>query len=831
MRRSNKMPIAIKLFVSQLRSGAFNLMVAALVLASATATLIALTLSAIQATLDERASHLLAADVQIQGSKALEPLWLEKLDELSLQYSQAISFRAMVFSETHSQLFNVKAVDAKYPLKGEIKLDNDMKATDVAPPQPGEIYAPQQLLYALQLETQGQAQIDNTDLKIAATLVREPDNIRGNMGFAPTLLMSLSDVDATGVLQPGSRYSQTLYIVGTADKLASFKEWVTPQLGNHFEWRTPQQSNRAIDAVRERAQAFFQLGLALAIMLSGVAIGLSASKYALHQGKPVAILKTLGLGPRAIRKISFVTLNAIILTGLIPGALVGWLGYSVLKSQIIQVIPDLQSAELNSLWSTFLGLFLCVYGFTFVHFYRLSLISPLLAINNKYNVKVIGNKITLIIGFSCLSAYCVLLTGELRLVLYILLGLVICFLATYIVVWLSYQLFTKFAPQNPSWLVVGRSQIQQHRAYNSPQIAMLSILFTLVFVIVLARTSLLEQWRSEIPIDTPNVFAFNLFEQEKQALEDFLTQKNLGQKPIYPMLRARITQVEGEALEDRLKPENQINYTREMNITWSDILGSDNVISAGNFHSKKDTDSGEPLRASIEQQFAQGLDLELGDKITLSFQGSAYTAEVTSLRTVNWGSFNPNFFIILNRPPMAEARPNWLTSFYLPQPLKNDFYAWLRNYPTVTVADIDQSLVTAQEIIGNVSFAIETTGLLILISGFLVLIASLQLTLEIRTHEIVMFRVFGAAANFVRKTLLTEYAYLAGLACLIACLAAELSMNLLAVKVFKLGAAWHPWLWLVAPLVSIPTVIIICYQSTQKAINAQPASSLRALQD
>lgn len=818
--------MTVTLFLNQLRSGAFNLIIVALILAATTASCISLITSAIGTTISERATHLLAADVQIQGSWSAPADWLEKADQLGLSRAQAVSFRAMVFNEEQSQIVAVKAVSNRYPLKGAIELRHpNNKATQG--PAPGQIFAPKSLLNGLSVDVGDSVAIGDAQFVIAAELGREPDNLRGGFGFAPTLLMHLNDLPKTAAVQPGSRIQSTLYLAGDTQVLAQYRLWVNDKLGKHFTWNTVAQANRGVVDALDKANQFIFLGIIAATLLSGIAIGLGTRKYALSQIQATAILKTLGWGPKKVFRLHLLTIQLLGITGIVPGLLLGSLCYWLLRQWLVVFIPDIRPANLHSFYLAGATAYLTFLAFAAPYFLRLHRISPLQALRETHNHKMLNNRWALIMGFGCLALIGTLYSGRPALVGYLFLAITLCYLGNALIAYgISFSLHKLPLTAAPTWLL-GSKNLFRHRHQNIPQIAMFSMLFTLIFTMVLMRTSLISQWQLQLPENTPNYFAFNIFNSEKADLQRFFAEQKIAPRPFYPMIRARVVghnQIPLSAEPD--ESQRGINYQREMNVTWSTQMGSDNKLIAGEFWPKNPQDG---LHASIEQSFAQGLQMALGDQLQLSAEGKVFFATVVSIRQVRWDSMNPNFFIILNRPPESYTSANWLTSFHLDAVEQKPFYAWLREHPTVTVVEIEQTIALIQEIIRQVSLTIEFIGALVIVTGLVVLVASIQLSLDMRQQESALMRVLGAKSSLVRSTLALESFITSAIASVLACISTELAVNLVGKNVFNLELAFHPWLWLSATAIMVPLIAGLSLLTTRHTLNTPPLTALRNL--
>ena len=134
-------------------------------------------------------------------------------------------------------------------------------------------------------------------LRIGGVLVAEPDRGGSMFDLGPRLLMNLQDVPATEVVQPGSRLSYRMLLAGDNDELEALKEALPLQ--PNYRWASIRESSSSIGNALDRAESFLLLGL-LGVLLAGVAVGLSAHRYAQRHFDHVGVLKTLGATPGQI---------------------------------------------------------------------------------------------------------------------------------------------------------------------------------------------------------------------------------------------------------------------------------------------------------------------------------------------------------------------------------------------------------------------------------------------------------------------------------------------------------------------------------------------------
>src|SRR5580693_5935892 len=123
------------------------------------------------------------------------------------QMSVAATLRAMArAADERLALVELKAVDASYPMLGELTLDPKMPVADLLAERDGAFGAAADatLLTRLDIEIGDRVSIGNATFQIRSVVDAEPDKLAGGVGFGPRFLISEAGLRATGLLQPGS---------------------------------------------------------------------------------------------------------------------------------------------------------------------------------------------------------------------------------------------------------------------------------------------------------------------------------------------------------------------------------------------------------------------------------------------------------------------------------------------------------------------------------------------------------------------------------------------------------------------------------------------------
>ena len=819
---------ALKLLWRDIRSGELNLLIASLILAVATVTCINLFTDRIQRSISIQASTLLAADAQVKSSEEMPDDWRRQAQLVGLRTSDLLSFGAMAIAGSNMQLAEVKAVDKAYPLRGNLGIaDAPYGAETVVTrgPQPGEVWLASRLFAALDVQVGDSVHIGNASLRIGAALIREPDNSGSFFGAGARVLMNITDVPTTQAVQVGSRVTYRWLLAGNPTTLSRFEQWLDTRMSEHFRWVTPAQSSEGIAEAMKRSQRFLLLAGSLGVVLAGAALALASRRYAERQKSAVALLKTLGMTPKRILRLY---LGNILLLGIgttVTGLLSGWSLHHIIVYLMGSLLPaNLPPSGLTSyLAGAGVGL-LVLMAFA---------APPLISLRNVPPVSVLRNMPSQssaiwhgIPGVAAIIALIFAYSQSLTLTTYIAAGGLLAMLGVGLVAQVLVRLCARVAKRLRRGYRLGFANLYRHRRYNRVQIMLFSVLLMLLFVLYTLRTSMLEDWQNQLPDNTPNHFAFNIFASEKSAIEQLFAEHNIITSPFYPMIRGRLVEVNGEdakARARRLGAEPRDN--RELNLTWARELGKGTRVIAGQWW------EGEPqedqLEASFEESYADMYAISLGDNIAISMGGTRREARVTSFRSVQWDSMQPNFYIVFDQPLVNSRRANWLTSFYLPKDQKDFINQLSRQHPTVSVIELDEMIRQILNMIELVSRAVEFILALIVGAGILVLIASIQATLDIRLHESGVLRALGAARRLVFISLLIEFSAMGFLAGLMGVLGAEASLFFLQTQAFKMAFSPHWVLWLTGPLLGVALVAGVGLLSSASVVRVPPMAVLR----
>ena len=372
----------------------------------------------------------------------------------------------------------------------------------------------------------------------------------------------------------------------------------------------------------------------------------------------------------------------------------------------------------------------------------------------------------------------------------------------------------------------GINSLWRRGAASIGQIAAFGLVIMAMSLTALLRVDLLESWQTQLPDDAPNQFAINILPEQRANFAAFLKQENILSAPVYPVVRGRLAAINGMPVRQAVTKEAQDNNAlhRDLNLTWSETLPEGNRLIAGTWMGTA-TDAGIPV--SVENKLAENLGLKLGDKLEFLIAGQLLDAHITSLRSVEWDSFRPNFYMMFP-PGVLEHYPgSAMTSFYLAPGQQPVLQRLVAQFPAVTVLDVGALLGEVRRIFQQVTLAVEYILVFVLLASLAVLFAVLAASHDERIQEGALLRALGASRRQVRSGHLAEFVLLGLLSGLLAAAGTELIAWLLYTRIFYLDYAWHWPVWLAAPMSAALGIALAGLWGTRTVLSRPPAVLLR----
>jgi putative ABC transport system permease protein len=809
-----------------------RVVLSALIIAVATVATIALFASQLQRTLVSSASSFLAADRQLEAEngRPIPEGWMQEAEQRGLETARMVEFSTMVFGAGNFQLVSVKAVNNAYPLRGEVEYQEGAEAprqTVAHGPAPGEVWINPRLLRLLELELGDTLEVGNQGVIISGLLVREPDGGFNMSALAPRVMMHVDDVGATGVIQEGSRVEYVYLFAGEEALLDDYYGWLQPRLEPSHEWegvRDGETFSRSL----ERAERFLLLGGSLAVMLAAVAVAVASRQYALSQRDTVALLKTLGVRSQGIGRLYLRRLALWGIVGAVGGLLVALPLYWLLSSVLGDVLERQIDYQIdpNALAPALLTALVSLFAFAYPPIRRLRNVPAMRVLRSQPGESGREAIPDLVIAVVAIFGLVWMYAREVSLVLSLLGGLALLLGTLGLLGWLMVTTLRRISGGGNAWrlALVG---LYRHRRASLSQIAVFAMTLMLAATLILVRTSLLDDWQSQLPEDTPNHFLINIAPEAVDEVDAFWAERGHPLEKLYPMVRGRLTELNGKPVKEAVTKDERVGaLNRELNLTWMEELPEDNGIVAGQWFTNGQTDG-----VSIEAELAGKLGVEVGDELGFTIGSEKITETVTSVRTVQWDSMKPNFYMAF--PPgggLEDMPATWITAFYLPADLKSQLNDFSRRFPTVSVLEIDHVIERIQEIVRQVTQAIEAILALILAAALVVMAAVVSATMQDRQREGALLRTLGGRQTLLVRSTMLEFALLGFFAGILGVAAAEGAVWALQFRMFEGEFRWHWQTILPIPLFSALVLALFGRWQLKPVLSVSPMLLLRRLE-
>lgn len=759
-------------------------------------------------------------------------------------------------------------------------------------PQPGEVWLESRALPALGLEVGDSVYVGEAELTVSKIIIAEPDRSGGGMvdNAGPRLMLHLDDVAKTNVVQLGSRVSyRFLFAADELLALDEFETWVDAEYEGEYRLRDVRDESEEVSEALSRAESFLLLGSLFAVLLAGVAIALTAKRYSERHYDYVAILKTFGCTSPQIGFIYLWIQALLAIVAVVVGSVLGWgVHHIILRALQTVITVELPAAGFEPFVVGAMTAVICLLSFALPPLLALRETPPLRVLRKDISQQKVGANVPYVfgIGGTIGLVYWYSQDAVLTSVLVVAVASIAILLSG-----LSFLLLSSSSAvgmrAGSAWKLA-MSAARRRRKQNVLQVMVFSVTIMSLLILGLLRTDLIADWQAQLPENTPNHFMMNISQPQIAGIEEFFEENGVQGNAFYPLISARVTKVNGatpdpqedlnsdaergtlaggggddaeeesakgaarvglsvgygqgetnaagagassgkEASESEAGDEPEEGEVRgrlsRRQVTWAAELPADNRVTGGEWWEA----TVEPGFVSIEQDYADWLDIELGDVIEFEINAQTVSAEVSSFRSVRWDNMQPNFFIIFSPGTIDHLGATFLSTALMEREQKILLNELVQRFPTIVVIEIDALIEQIQNIIAQVTSAIELISVLVLVCGALVLLACVNATLDERFYENAILRTLGAGKRLIMTSLLIEFASIGLMAGLVATLGAEASLYYLQEQVFEQEFALHYWVWLAGPLAGMIIIGGLGVNSTRGVVNISPLNVLRRL--
>ncbi len=810
-------PILLQSF----RTGGLYLLIIALSLAISATTALKFSNDQVKNAVSLQASQMLGADLVLSNNEPIEQQWKKKAEQLGLKQTNVTIFSSMAHTQDQFVMVNVKAIEPLFPLRGQLEIAPKTQAI-----QSGEVWLSQRAADLLKVKLGDTVSIADGTFRFSGVIVRDSNQELGFSGFSPTVIIHQADIAKTHAIQTGSRIDYRLLIAGSPEQVQSFSKQFKQQHqpskdvdeAAGLRLRDASESNSRLLRPLENLDTFLQLANILTILLCGIAIALTSQRYVQQNQDHIALIRCLGASKFQILWAYIGLLCIVSAISIVLGSLLGLImGFGLLQL-MLQLIPQLELSFsvvpllIGPLPIAIFTSVIVLLGFILPSIWELLNTPPIRVIREQAKSRK-SLFFMFFAGITSLVVFSLVLSENLMLSILVLAAIIVLCILLYTIVWLLLRSLKKLKNRLSFYI---RSPSQ-----SALQITALALGLSLITVLSVLRTDLLERWQQQLPEGTPNQFVYGLPPFDLKAFEQQLKQNGWQSTPLYPNIRGRLVAKNDVPFsEEAIKQNNSLR--RELNLTQSNQLPNDNAITNGQAQFNRIG------QVSVESKTAESLGIQIGDKLTFSLPEGTLQAKVVNFRSVEWESFSPNFFFIFSPKTLDENAGSYLGSFYVPKQDQPKMIHMIQQFSNTVFIDVDRILDEVKRLMNVLVKIVTVLAALVGFSGILVLIACLNLLMDERRREVALLRSFGLSKNKMKQMLSLEIGFLGLLAGIVACCFAEVISAIASYKM-NMALQWHIEIWLILPFAMMLLCALIGRYRLGYLCNLPPLQSLREL--
>jgi putative ABC transport system permease protein len=747
----------------QWRLGAIRLFCMAVAIACAVTFSITLLGDRLEQLFINQSKEVLAADLVLDSTTELQPEQFEIIQQTSLAQAITLRFPTMASANDAFMLSSIKAVTDKYPLRGELQVSNTLYGDAVPMPHgpvAGEVWVEDRILNELGLSLGEYVTVGERAFKITRVVIYEPDRGNNFYSFTPRILMHWNDVASTQVIQPGSRLRYHYLFAGEQQVLTELKQNLEPTLQPNQKFETIEDTNEAMANTLQRAYRFLHVTALIAILLGAVGAALVSYQYANEMTYQYAVLRCLGLHGRRLHGAILFPFLVYSLIAIVIGLFLGGIAHYFILKSLGDLIPaNLPPPSIEPFLLSSITALIVVISFAWPFLNNLLKTPPKLLLNRIEAQKqpIIFTATAMAIGLAILVYVG---TQEILISFYIIAALCVFILLAYCLTQLFISLIIKRSQTQTVSTRLAARMLGANRRMVSLQIIAIAITFFSLALIQTLRDDLVSSWQSKVPENAPNFFAINLFAADKSAFLAELQQKNISHSPLYPVIRGRLSAINNEPIREYASKEKvrDESLNRDLALTWSLKLPPDNKIVTGQWHDPEHPP--EQATVSVEEGVAENLKINLGDALEFTIGTHKMEAMVTSLRSVEWESFTPNFYMIFYPGALDGLPVTYLASMHLKQSQRTLLPTFIQHFPSTTFFDVDFLLTRIRGIMQQISTAVEIILYFSLFASLIVFIAIEMILRHYRSYSTAIYKAIGARSELIQKVFRSQFIFI-----------------------------------------------------------------------
>ena len=761
--------------------------------------------------------------------------------------SAAATMRAMArAADGQLALVELKAVDGAYPLYGAVKLDNDMPLSAALAQRNGTFGAvvDTTLLARLGIKPGAKLTIGAAPIEITAVLVNEPDKLASGIAFGPRVILSEAALKATGLIQPGSlvRHLYRVAVPGgsdrAADALAADVAKQLPDAG--WEVRSRNNSSPALERNVERFTQFLTLVGLTALLVGGVGVANAVKSHLDRKRDVIATLKSLGASGGRVFAIYLLQVLALSLIGALIGLALGAALPFAISASFGAVIPLPIAPALHPLELVLALLYGLLTALAFavwplgraqdvpVSALFRDAVSPERRWPRRRYILGAGGVIALLAGFAVFDAY------DRRIAAIFIAAAAAVFLMLQLVGLLVMAIARRVPHSRITAVRLAVANIHRPGALTPTIVLSLGLGLALLVTVIQIDGNLSRQFMAALPERAPSFYFVDIQSADADRFDAFIRER-LPQAKLerVPMLRGRIVAANDTKAEDLKVPASAAWVMQsDRGITYASEMPQGSRLARGDWWGAGY--QGPPL-VSMERKIAEGLNLKIGDPITVNVLGRNINAKVANLRSVDWQSLGINFVLVFSPGTFAGAPHTHIATLTWPGgggTLEQEtalIKAVAGAFPNVTTVRVKDALDAVGGIVRNLTMAVRGASLLALVAAVLVLGGALAAGHRHKVYDAVVLKTLGATRGRLIGAYALEYLLLGAATALFGVAAGSAAAWMVVTEVMNLPFVWLPGPAAAAAFGALTVTIAFGLIGTFSALGHKPATVLRNL--
>ncbi|OYY04389.1 MAG: ABC transporter permease [Sphingobacteriales bacterium 17-39-43] len=727
--------------------------------------------------IDSQAKSLLGADLIIETNKTVKEEALPMLKSLGTERSEERTFASMVYFQKNggTRLVNVRALSGDFPYYGDI--ETTPKTASRSFRLGKQALVDKTLMLQYDAKPGDSIKVGEVIFEIAGVLNKAPGQTGFNAAVAPIVYIPLAYLEETGLSQKGSRITYNFYYKfppeTNVNKLAKRLE---PQLEKaELDYETIESRKENTGRSFEDMTEFLALVGFIALLLGCIGVASAIHIYIREKINTIAVLRCLGASSRQAFLIYLIQIAGIGLIGSLIGSILGTLIQQFLPIVLKDFLPVEIAVAIS--WMAvgqglLLGLIISIL-FALLPLVSVRNISPLNTLRlSLEETSLFKDPIKWLVYFIIvlfIFGFTYLQMGSLKKTVFFTAGVLAGFITlaalAYAMMWLARRYFPS------SWSYLWRQGFANlFRPNNQTLILVVSIGLGTAFICTLffVQGILINRVTRSSSKNQPNMVLFDIQSNQKQAVADLTKSLNLPVLQEVPIVNMRMTEIKGRNAasykKDSVAWGAMRGLEREYRVTYRDSLSDSEELIDGKWIGK--AEPGKPVYVSLEDGYAKRIGVKIGDELTFNVQGAPLKALVGSTRKVDWNRIQTNFILIFPTGVLEDAPQFHVLLTQVPSNELSAKYqqAVVKTFPNISMIDLGLVLSVLDEILDKMGFVIRFMAAFSIITGLIVLIASVLISKYQRIRESVLLRTMGASRKQILVITALEYFFLGALA-------------------------------------------------------------------